>query len=202
MADCGPKLLIDDLDWWRDFEESAPLNSSFSVDPHRPAAIAYTSGTTGTPKGVAHSQHNLLWPGLATIEMDPPGIDDRTGSPLALSTLNIMVLGPLTAFLRGGTAVVMHRTDAPGLAADLAHHRVSRAVLVPTLLHDLVHGHVDPELLCTLCTVLVGGAGTPKTIRDQFASRFGVTPTLSYGFSEAPTGVARTGTDSDRGAAP
>ena len=38
------------------------------VDPFAPAGLAYTSGTTGHPKGAVHSQHNLLVPGAVLTE--------------------------------------------------------------------------------------------------------------------------------------
>ena len=37
------------------------------VDPGAPAGIAYTSGTTGFPKGALHSQRNLCLPGAALV---------------------------------------------------------------------------------------------------------------------------------------
>ena len=49
---------------WRDALAAAP-DAPFTsdIDPYAPAGIAYTSGTTGYPKGATHSQHNLLVPG-------------------------------------------------------------------------------------------------------------------------------------------
>ena len=54
-----------DGDEWRALLERAPdaARPEVSIDPFAPAAIAYTSGTTGLPKGAVHSQHNLLLPG-------------------------------------------------------------------------------------------------------------------------------------------
>ena len=49
---------------WRDALAAAPDGRSQSTSIRsRPPGIAYTSGTTGHPKGAVHSQHNLLVPG-------------------------------------------------------------------------------------------------------------------------------------------
>ncbi len=198
VAQADPSLTVDSVEW---LDSIDPGTSRFpTVDPLLPGAIAFTSGTTGTPKGVVHSQHNLLWPGLVSRETEPPEQPDVTGTPLPLTTLNMMVLGPLTAFLRQGTAVVIDRIDPAGFVAAVRATGLTRALVVPTLLHDLLTAEVEPSQLGSLRTVLVGGAGSPPALIDAFRERFGLTPTLSYGLSEAPSGVARTGARPGAGA--
>jgi len=162
------------------------------INPHAPAAIAYTSGTSGRPKGAVHSQHNLIWQGLVSRALHPPSPNERLGTPLGHTNLNMMVLGPLSAFVRGTTSVVIGRTDAVGFSQDVAAHELTFALLVPTILHDLVvDTDIDPVDLSSLEHVIVGGAGAPSGLRGDFEKRFGVRPILSYGLSEAPSGVAR-----------
>ncbi|MDE0067568.1 MAG: AMP-binding protein [Acidimicrobiaceae bacterium] len=162
------------------------------IDPHAPAAIAYTSGTTGTPKGAVHSQHNLLWPGLITLSTHPPKPADRQGTPLAHTILNMLILGVISAWTRGTTGVVLHRGDPEGFCAEVARHRLTRTTLVPTQLHDLVHHKgVDPKDLASLESILVGGAATPADTRRAFAEKFDIRALMGYGLSEAPTGIVR-----------
>lgn len=178
-------------------ERMARLSVHRSVrDPYGVALVAFTSGTTGTPKTVAHSEHGLLAPGLVSIEVEPPAEGERIGTPLDLRIANIAILGPISAFLRGSTFVVMHRRFAPELAADVAEFGVTRLFAVPTLAYDMVHSDIlDPDDLASLDRIILGGSGADPVVLAKFTEAFGVRPTLSYGLSEAPTGVVRESLD-------
>ena len=86
----------------------------------------------------------------------------------------------------------MTNTHAAGFSADVSHHQVTRTFVVPTMLHDLVHDEsIDVASLESLNRVIVGGSGVAPDLLEAFTTRFGLRPTLSYGLSEAPTGVVR-----------
>jgi long-chain acyl-CoA synthetase len=160
------------------------------VDPFGPAAIAYTSGTTGNPKGAVHSQHNLLLPGAVSHMTGryPPGL--RIGVVLPLTILNLVVLGPLTAFQLGSCCVAIDRVDALGLAEWIRRERVGNFAGVPTLIHDLLtHPGVDPADLVSLVAPEVGGAECPEEFRALYRERFGAEVRVGYGMTEAPTAV-------------
>jgi long-chain acyl-CoA synthetase len=188
----GTAHLLRDDDWRELVAASTPGRPDTDIDPHAPAAMAYTSGTTGRPKGVVHSQHNLLWPGLVSLHTEPVMPAERQGTPLAHTILNMLLLGPVSALVRGSTAVVLHSTRAPELAHDIARFAITRTTIVPTIVHDLVHRDgIDPADLATLDHVVVGGAATPAPLRRAFTEKFGVRALAGYGLSEAPTGIVR-----------
>jgi len=160
-------------------------------EPTAPAAIAYTSGTTARPKGAVHTQQQLLYPTAAAIATEGLDADARIGTPLPLSALNILLLGPVTALACGGTAVMMKGTNASAVAEDLERHAVTRALLVPTIVHDLVSQDVNPAQLQTLDRLIVGGAGYDTRRAEAAQDTLGIPLVASYGLSEAPSGVAR-----------
>jgi acyl-CoA synthetase (AMP-forming)/AMP-acid ligase II len=158
------------------------------VDPLLPAAIAFTSGTSGVPKGVVHSQHNLVLPG--EILSATRGYDDqfRRGDSLPLTILNLIVLSTLTAVQAGGTAVLTNPKPADALAAWIARKQLTVINLVPPILYSLIHSPtVDPRDLATLREVATGGAPCPEEIRTQFLERFGLPVHSTYGLTEAPS---------------
>lgn len=162
-------------------------------DPHAAAAIAYTSGTTGRPKGAVHTHHNLLLPGTVQRFTGGTSEDARIGVMLPLTILNLMVLGPLVSLQTGGCCVTIDRSDAPGLAACIEQERVTTFATVPTIIHDLLtHPEVDPAQLATLERPGVGGADLPESLRDLYRERFGAEITIGYGLTEAPTSVTVT----------
>lgn len=178
-----------DSAWAQALAAAAPSPVDVAIDAWAPAAIAYTSGTTGHPKGAVHSQHNMLLPGAVsaaegTYPQAPQGV------VLPLTILNLVVLGPLTAFQHGMPCVTMDRIDPVGLAAWVREERVGSFAGVPTILHDLLsHPEVQPSDLATLTRPLIGGSTVPEEFRRLYRERFGHEVSIGYGMTEAPTSV-------------
>jgi acyl-CoA synthetase (AMP-forming)/AMP-acid ligase II len=180
------------LDEWSAAVDEAPEEPvGLDVDPFAPAGLAYTSGTTGRPKGAVHSQHNLLVPGSVLVASRGYGPDLRKGDCFPFTVLNMAVLTTLLVSQARGTSIVMDRIDAEGVAAWIRDERVTTWNGPPALLHSLATmDSVAPADLASLREVWTGGADCPESIRRAFADKFGLPVLATYGLSEAPTVVA------------
>ncbi|MEE8581937.1 MAG: AMP-binding protein [Myxococcota bacterium] len=177
-------------DWARALGAASEAPLSVEIDPFAPAAIAYTSGTTGFPKGAVHCQHNLLVVGAVSVSIGAAPAEERIGVMLPLTILNLMVLGPITAYQVGTCLVAMDRIDAVGVAEWVREEGVNSFATVPTVIHDLLtHPDVKPADLVALVRPLVGGAECPEEFREIYRARFGREVSLGYGMTEAPTAV-------------
>jgi acyl-CoA synthetase (AMP-forming)/AMP-acid ligase II len=162
-----------------------------SIDPFAPAAIAYTSGTTGWPKGAVHSQHNLLVVGAVNRFARGWRALPCHAAVLPLATLNVMVIGPLLALQMAGTCVCVERADPLVIADWVEREQVQSFSSVPTIVHDLVvRPDVRPEQLRSLSYIGVGGASVPAPIAERYRARFGGEALVGYGLTEAPSVVA------------
>jgi O-succinylbenzoic acid--CoA ligase len=158
--------------------------------PDDPAGIAYTSGTTGRPKGVAHPHRNLVVPGAMLVATRKFGPTLRKGDCAALTILNMQITTTLLVPQAGGTQIVIDRLDAGGLASWIEREHVTSWFGVPALLHGLAHDtELRDEALASLDDVWSGGTYVPEPIRSAFEHRFGVRIHATYGLTEAPTVV-------------
>lgn len=183
-------------DEWADLLGSTPPERpDVDIDPFAPAAIAFTGGTTGFPKGAVHSQHNLLLPGTMQRagKMVEPGA--RQGVCLPLTILNLMIVHPLVSFQNDAVCITMDRTDAVGMAEWIRDERINSFSSVPAQLHDLLtHDEIPEEWLRSLTRPGVGGADLPRAFRRLYEERFGGVLVNGYGMTEAPSAVALTDT--------
>jgi len=100
-----------------------------AVDPAAPFNIIYSSGTTGTPKGIVQS-FAMRWPHNHLT--DPPG--HGRDAVMLLSTplySNTTLVALFPTLAGGGTVVLMPKFDARGFLELSAAHRVTHAMLVP-----------------------------------------------------------------------
>jgi len=172
--------------WWDGASEH--VCDLDTLDPFAPAAIAYTSGTTGRPKGVVHSQHNMLMPAAAITRAVPRPLVQGVSLPLTI--LNMQILGPVQSILCGGVCVPMDRVDVGGVAEWVSEFAIQRMYSTPPTVYDLLtRDDIDPSALASLTHLGVGGAKCPNELRERYRQRFGRDFVFGYGLTEAPTAV-------------
>ena len=176
---------------WSTLLDEEPSWAPPLPDPLAPAAIAYTSGTTGFPKGAVHSQHNLMVPGMMVIRARGFGHELRKADCFPLTILNLQVLSTLLVPQCGGTAIVMDRVDPVGIAEWIAQERATVWNGAPAMLYGLAtNDDVAPDALRTLVDVWSGGSHCPQATKDRFTKKFGLLASSTYGQTEVPTLVA------------
>jgi len=110
----------------------APAGSTpkpVTIEPTWAFNIIYSSGTTGTPKGIVQS-HAMRWGQVRRAEAAGYTIDAVTliATPLYSNTTLVVVIPTLA---RGGTLVLMAKFDVRGYLALAERHRATHTMLVP-----------------------------------------------------------------------
>jgi acyl-CoA synthetase (AMP-forming)/AMP-acid ligase II len=183
--------VVSPAEWEAVLRESEGRPAGPEPDPAAPAAIAYTSGTTGFPKGAVHCQAGLLLPGAAAVARRGWGPGLRKGDSLPLTILNMQVLTSLLTAQAGGAAVIIDRADIASVVSWIAAEKVTVWNGPPAQLWTMVRDQsIDPADLASLDEVWVGGADCPDRLRTDFEERFGVRVCRTYGLTEAPALVA------------
>jgi fatty-acyl-CoA synthase len=158
------------------------------LDERQAAALCYTSGTTGNPKGVLYSQRSISMHSSMTLMTDANGLSrtDRVLAVVPMFHANAWGL-PYGAALAGSDLILPDRfLGAEPLANLIAAERPTLMGCVPTIFQDLLrYADENPQVdLSSLTNAACGGSAVPKALMQDFESRHGVRIFQAWGMTE------------------
>jgi acyl-CoA synthetase (AMP-forming)/AMP-acid ligase II len=166
------------------------------LDEREAAALCYTSGTTGDPKGVLYSHRSSTLHAASALMAGGLSIAPTDRVLVVVPMFHVNAWGlPYAAALAGATMVLPGRhLTAPALAGLIAGERCTVMACVPTIYADLLrHADTEGAELGTLHTAICGGSAMPEALARAFEERHGVRMLHAWGMTEtSPMGtVAR-----------
>ena len=166
---------------------TVPLRPLPPADTDRddPALIAFTSGTTGEPKGCVHFHRDILAPcdTFAKHLVAPkPGDTFMTSAPMAFTFgLGITLLFPLRF---GATAATLEHATPEAMLDAIARHGVTHLGTAPTAYKAMLsHPNLD-EALATLRDCISAGEHLPEATWRAWKERTGISITDGIGATE------------------
>ena len=178
---------------WEDLIRDQPETFDWvEVPEHDAAAMCYTSGTTGNPKGVVYSHRSIYLHSMQVCMGDGFTLNARDRVLAVVPMFHAMAWGLPYAALMVGTSMIMpdrFLTPEP-LAALIAAEKPTVAGAVPTIWTGLL-AELDkkaalgqPIDVSSLRDVVVGGSACPPALMKAFEERHGVHITHAWGMTE------------------
>jgi fatty-acyl-CoA synthase len=159
--------------------------------PDALAAVAYTSGSSGSPKGVMLSHRNFFWATLACAQARGDRPDGVGACMSALTHVPVLVSHLLCRILLGATAVLLEKFDVDSVLASVERWGVTDLPLIGGMVFDVVgRTEVPASVRRSVTKVSVGGAPTPMESKRRLAALFdGAEVIEAYGQTESTDGV-------------
>ncbi|MBT8214734.1 MAG: 4-coumarate--CoA ligase family protein [Acidimicrobiia bacterium] len=182
--------------------DADPIAGFAEVDPREDTVVLpYSSGTTGLPKGVMLTHHNLT-SNLAQAKH----VLDITDDEVIIAVLPFFHIYGMQILMNGvlyngATAVTMPRFDLEQFLGLLQEHKVTKAYLVPPIILALAkHPLVDQYDLSALRQIFSGAAPLGADVEAEAGARVGAEVVQGYGLTETspvthatPPGKGRSG---------
>jgi fatty-acyl-CoA synthase len=159
-------------------------------------SLCYTSGTTGSPKGVLYSHRSTLLHTYAICTADGFALSSSDSALVVVPLFHVNAWGmPYAAAMCGAKLVLPgQRLDGASLYELMRREAVTIALGVPTVWLNLFahieqHG-LDPRQDLRLKRVVIGGAAASRAMIQTFERKFGVEVLHAWGMTEiSPLGT-------------
>ena len=190
VIDDGAHAAVPDDPRVRDYEEllaaAAPFEGPFSVeDENSAAAMCYTSGTTGNPKGVVYSHRSAVLHAMATLTADVFGLSERDVVLPVVPMFHANAWGlPYGALLAGADQVFPGPNMSPeAIVEQLARHRVTVTGGVPTIWMGVLPLVTEHDL-SALRAIACGGSAVPRSLSEAYREAIGIPLLHAWGMTE------------------
>ena len=158
------------------------------LDERQAAALCYTSGTTGNPKGVMYSHRSMSLHASGLLMADALGLSSRDRALAIVPMFHVNAWGiPYGAALAGCDLMLPDRfMAAEPLVRFIEAERPSLAAAVPTIFAEVLRHadeHPDVDISC-LSKAICGGSAVPRELMRAFQERHGVRVYQAWGMTE------------------
>jgi fatty-acyl-CoA synthase len=158
------------------------------LDEKSAAAMCYTSGTTGNPKGVVYSHRSSYLHSMAVCSANSIGLADGDRVLPIVPMFHANAWGqPYAAVMAGADLLMPDRyLQAEPLVDMIERHRPTVAAAVPTIWNDVLqYLHVNPNRdISSLRTVACGGSAVPLGMMKEYERHHGVVILQGWGMTE------------------
>jgi fatty-acyl-CoA synthase len=166
-----------------------PLVAWPELDERQAAAMCYTSGTTGDPKGVVYSHRSSLLHTLGSMFADGLALSERDVMMPIVPQFHANAWGTVYAALMTGASLAMPSRfmDPQSVASLVEAQGVTVSAAVPTVwfgvLQAVQDGTLDPARLESLERIVVGGSAVPEALMRGY-DELGITIIHAWGMTE------------------
>ncbi|MER8040158.1 long-chain fatty acid--CoA ligase [Streptomyces hydrogenans] len=162
------------------------------LDERSAAAMCYTSGTTGDPKGVVYSHRSIYLHSMQVNMAESMALTDRDTTLVVVPQFHVNAWGlPHATFMTGINMLMPDRFLQPApLAEMIEREKPSHAAAVPTIWQGLLaEVTANPRDLSSMKQVTIGGAACPPSLMEAY-DRLGVRLCHAWGMTEtSPLGT-------------
>jgi fatty-acyl-CoA synthase len=169
-------------------ERARPIARWPDLEERSAAALCYTTGTTGAPKGVLYSHRSIYLHSVASMAADSFGIREADKLLVLPSMFHATAWGlPYSGWMAGADLLLPDSyLKTPSLRAMIEQERPTFTALVPTIINDLLQSNETDRIdMSSFRVLLCGGSAVSPALIRAVHSHWGIPVLQGWGMTES-----------------